>query len=155
MKEKLLISSCLLGIPCRYDGAAKAGKFGREEKSLDEIVARLTERYELVPFCPEIYGGLPTPRIPAERCGARVLTREGVDVTAEYRRGAEAARKLCQVLGIRRALLKAKSPACGVGRIYDGTHSATLTDGDGVCAEALLGDGLFVVNEDGVDLLLD
>lgn len=154
MKEKLLVSACLLGMACRYDARKKEGKFGKEGVTLEEILPRLCERYELVPYCPEIYGGLPTPRVPAERIRDRVITREGTDVTEQYRRGADGARMLCRTLGIRRALLKAKSPACGVGKIYDGTHSGTLTDGDGVCAEALLSDGILVVNEENVDTLL-
>lgn len=154
MKEKLLISACLLGIPCRYDAKTKQGKFGKGQMKLSDAVALLSARYELVPYCPEIYGGLPTPRIPSERVGERVLTREGKDVTAEYRKGAEGALALCRILDIRRALLKAKSPACGVGRIYDGTHSGNLTEGNGVCAEMLLYEGVFVVNEDAFELLL-
>ena len=154
MKAKLLVSACLLGIPCRYDAKSKIGEFGAEKRSLEEILPALSERYELVPFCPEIYGGLPTPRTPSERVGDRVLTRDGFDVSAEYQKGAESALRLCHTLEIRHALLKAKSPACGVGKIYDGTHTATLTDGNGVCAQALLDDGLLVVNEDAIEQLL-
>ena len=154
MKQKLLISACLLGIPCRYDAKSKIGKFGREELSLEDALVRLCERYELVPFCPEIYGGLPTPRTPSERVGSLVLSRDGVDVTSEYRKGGECALMLCERMGIQHALLKAKSPACGVGKIYDGTHSGTLTDGNGVCAEMLLHAGVLVVNEDAFEKLL-
>ena len=118
-----------------------------------EVLPRLTEVYELIPYCPEIYGGLPTPRTPAERREDLVLTRDGADVTEQYRRGAESALTLCRTLGIRRALLKAKSPACGVGKIYDGTHTGILTDGNGVCAEALINAGIFVVNEDSLEKL--
>lgn len=126
-----------------------------EQRTLAEVLPLLSERYELVPFCPEIYGGLPTPRVPSERVSDRVLTREGVDVTAQYKKGAACGLMLCQALGIRYALLKAKSPACGVGKIYDGTHSATLTDGNGVLAELLLDNGILTVNEDAIDQLLE
>lgn len=154
-KEPLLISTCLLGIPCRYDGRSAEGRFGAHSLPLSEALPRLVARYELVPVCPEIYGGLPTPRTPSERVGERVLMRDGRDVTAEYARGADAALALCRALGIQKALLKAKSPSCGVGRIYDGTFSATLRDGDGVTAERLRGAGIAVFSECDFDLLLD
>ena len=143
-KEPLLISACLLGLSCRYDG-----------KSVPAADVTALERYfTLVPVCPEIYGGLPTPRLPAERVGERVLRCDGADVTEEYRRGARAALELCRLLHIRVACLKEKSPSCGHGRIYDGTHSGTLTDGDGVTAELLLQAGVRVCGESGIPALL-
>ena len=154
-KEPLLISACLLGIPCRYDGRSVEGRFGAASLSLAAILPKLVERYELVPVCPEIYGGLPTPRTPSERVGELVRMRDGRDVTQEYSRGADAALSLCRTLGIRKALLKAKSPSCGVGRIYDGTFSGTLTDGDGVTAERLKGAGIAVFCECDLEGLLD
>lgn len=154
-KEPLLISACLLGIPCRYDGRSVEGRFGASSLSVAEALPMLRERYELVPVCPEIYGGLPTPRTPSERVGDRVRMRDGRDVTAEYSRGADAALALCRTLGIRRALLKAKSPSCGVGRIYDGTFSGTLVEGDGVTAERLRAVGVAVFSEDDLEGLLD
>lgn len=83
--DKLLVSACLLGEPCRYDGRSKA----------DARVLALAEKYELIPVCPEQLGGLPTPRVPSERSGERVITADGRDVTENYRRGAEAALALC------------------------------------------------------------
>ena len=144
IKEKLLISACLLGVGCRYDG--------RRVKKIP--VSLLAERYELIPFCPEIYGGLTTPRTPSERVGDRVLMADGRDVTAEYQRGAEEALDLCRELGIRRALLKARSPSCGKGRIYDGSFSSVLTDGDGVAAELLIRSGIEVYSEEELAALL-
>ena len=97
--ENLLISACLLGIPCRYDG--------RSVKAVD--VSALREKYNLIPVCPEIYGGLPTPRIPSERQGEKTMMKDGADVTENYLRGAKAAYDLCLELGCKKALLKEKS----------------------------------------------
>ena len=144
MKEKLLISACLLGVGCRYDG----------ESRTSVPVAALSEKYELIPFCPEIYGGLPTPRTPSERVGERVLMKDGTDVTENFLRGAEAASELCSTLGCRLALLKERSPSCGKGEIYDGTFSGTLTERDGVCAELLIAEGIKVLGESEINILL-
>ncbi|MBR3504686.1 MAG: DUF523 domain-containing protein [Clostridia bacterium] len=141
----LLISACLLGVPCRYDGksvpcAAALEAAGRGVR--------------LVPFCPEIYGGLPTPRVPAERRGDRVVTRDGRDVTAEYRRGAEEALRVCRLFGCEAAILKERSPSCGCGRVYDGTFSGVLTEGDGVTAALLKANGVHVAGETEAGALL-
>lgn len=134
---KILISACLLGIPCRYDGASKVQLWAEE----------LARRHELVPVCPEQLGGLPTPRDPSERREGRVVMNTGADVTEQYRRGAEAALRLCRMLGCEAAILKERSPSCGHGTIYDGTFTGTLTDGDGVTAELLLRNGIPVYGE--------
>ena len=137
---------CLLGEPCRYDG---------KSVPLDgTIIEKLKEKYTLVTVCPEQEGGLPTPRIPAERMGKNVVRRDGVDVTAEYRKGAEVALSLCRRFGISIALMKAKSPSCGAGRIYDGTFSGTLTDGDGVTVSLLSGSGIKIFTENDINSLL-
>ena len=134
---KIMISACLLGVPCRYDGASKPQPW----------VEALARRHELVPVCPEQLGGLPTPREPSERQGDRVVMRGGADVTEQYRRGAEAALRLYRVLGCEAAVLKERSPSCGYGRVYDGTFTGTLTDGDGVTAELLVRNGILVYGE--------
>lgn len=134
---KLLVSACLLGVCCRYDGASRPHP---------EVMA-LAEKHELIPVCPEQLGGLPTPRPPAERRGARVVTRAGADVTEAYRRGAEETARLCALLGCRAAVLKERSPACGSGRIYDGAFTGTLTSGWGVAAERLRREGVAVCGE--------
>lgn len=138
MREKLLVSSCLLGEKVRYDGV---GFYYPE-------VLALSEKYELHPFCPEVSGGLPIPRTPAERLGASVRTRNGKDVTSEYRLGAEKALAYCLKEGIRKAVLKSRSPSCGKGRIYDGTFTKTLAEGHGVTAEMLLAHGIEVYTEE-------
>lgn len=134
---KVLVSACLLGVGCRYDGQSKAYPL------LDE----LCRRHEVVPVCPEIMGGLPTPRVPAERQGQRVVTKNGVDVTAQYRRGAEEVLRLARKLGCTVAVLKERSPSCGSGRVYDGTFTGTLTEGFGVAAEVLRAAGIRVLGE--------
>ena len=144
MKEKLLISACLMGLGCRYDG-----------KELNKIdITPLLERYELIPICPEIYGGLPTPRTPSERVGERVVMKDGRDVTQEFHRGGEAACRLALLTGARKALLKEKSPSCGSGKIYDGSFTGRLTDGFGVAAEMLAAAGVAVYGESELPRLL-
>lgn len=133
----ILVSACLLGAKCRYNGKGV----------LDEHIAALMKKHHLIPFCPEIYGGLPTPRNPAERMGDEVLTKEGRSVTAEYQKGAGEALRLAQLYGCRLAILKERSPSCGHGSIYDGTHSGTLTAGNGVTAELLMRNGITVLGE--------
>lgn len=133
----ILVSACLLGTACRYDGRSKT----------DAAVTALLERHTLIPVCAEILGGLPTPRVPAERQGARVVTRDGRDVTAQYRRGAEEVLHLARLCGAQAAILKERSPSCGSGEIYDGTFSGALTAGWGVAAELLRANGLRVLGE--------
>lgn len=136
-KEPVLVSACLLGLPCRYDGQGKTY----------EGVGELMRECVLIPVCPEQLGGLPTPRPPAERQGDRVVTETGTDVTEPYGRGAKGALRLAELYGCRLALLKEKSPSCGCGRVYDGTFSRTLTEGNGLTAETLLRQGVEVFGE--------
>ena len=138
MKKKLLVSKCLLGFPCRYDGKSKG----------NAAVCALREKYDLVPACPEVLGGLPTPRTPSERQGSRVMMQDGTDVTENYRRGAEAAWDICQREGCCAALLKKRSPSCGAGEIYDGSFSHRLVPGDGVTAELFRKKGVALYDEE-------
>lgn len=140
----ILVSACLMGLRVRYDG-------GSNEK--DDILS-LMDKHHLIPVCAEVFGGLPTPRVPAERVGDQVVSREGKDVTEQYLRGAEEVCRLAALYGCTLAILKEKSPSCGHGRIYDGTFTRTLTDGDGVLAERLLKMGVRVVGESGVPDLI-
>ena len=142
--ENLLISACLLGVQCRYDGGSKP---------VMPTVA-LMEQYHLIPICPEQLGGLPTPRKPSERQGGRVVMADGRDVTAEYRRGAEETLHLARLYGCTAAVLKERSPSCGKGQIYDGTFTGTLTAGDGVTAELLTAGGIKVYGESELEKLL-
>ena len=134
---RILVSACLLGISCRYDGKSKP----------HPAVLALQGQHQLIPVCGEIFGGLPTPRIPAERVGDRVLTEDGRDVTQEYHRGAEEVLALARRLNCKVALLKERSPSCGTGEIYDGSFTRTLTAGDGVTAELLRASGIAVFGE--------
>ncbi|MBQ9045264.1 MAG: DUF523 domain-containing protein [Oscillospiraceae bacterium] len=137
---RLLISACLLGEPCRYDGAAKPLS--------DAQMETLLRDHTLIPVCPEQLGGLPTPRTPSERSGDRVVMRDGRDVTAEFARGAAVVRALALETGAEAALLKARSPSCGSGEIYDGTFTGARTSGDGVTTEALRALGIPVYSEE-------
>jgi len=140
---KILVSACLLGASCRYDG---------KSKTYVQIDA-LKQQHTLIPFCPEIYGGLSTPRPAAERFGAQVINALGVDVTAQYQKGADEALRLAQLLAVDCAVLKSKSPSCGLGQIYNGTFSKTLIEGDGVTA-ALLKEYFPIYTEENCDILL-
>ena len=144
-RARILVSACLLGVYCRYNG---------ERKQMDGI-ERLMERAELIPVCPEVLGGLPTPRPAAERVGNRVMNREGADVTEAYRRGAEKTLRLAELFGAKMALLKERSPSCGMGKIHDGSFQGRIVDGSGVTAELLAAHGISVYGESRIDELLD
>lgn len=137
---RILISACLLGTCCRYDGGGNRQEWAEE----------LGRRYELVPVCPEQLGGLATPRPPAERLGDRVVTNAGGDVTDAYEKGAAEALALAKLLNCQAAVLKERSPSCGRGAIYDGTFSHTQVPGDGVTAQRLLEAGIPVYGESQV-----
>ena len=135
-----LCSACLLGIKCRYDGKSKP----------NQRVMRLSKKEILIPICPEQLGSLPTPREPAEQKGRKVFTKSGKDVTLSFKRGAKEVLKLAKLLGIKRAILKQKSPSCGCGQIYDGTFSDGIIKGDGVTATLLKRNGIKVISEEGL-----
>ncbi len=136
--KPILVSACLLGTPCRYDGSGKA----------DARLLKLGAKRQLIPVCPELLGGLPTPRPPAERVGARIFDKSGADVTSAYLRGAQETLRLARLLGCKTAILKARSPSCGAGQIYDGTFSGTLVPGHGVTAALLTQNGVTVFTEE-------
>ena len=141
---KILVSACLLGVKCRYDG----------KDNFSEKVKKLGEKHELIPVCPEIMGGLPTPREPSERRGEKVVSRTGKDVTDNFLRGAEETLRLAKLFSCDCAVLKERSPSCGSGRIYDGTFSSTLTEGYGVTAQLLCENGIKVYGENEIEKLL-
>ena len=142
--KTILVSRCLFGVPCRYDGASCP------YPGIDA----LSKRFTVVTVCPECDGGLPVPRPAGERRGDRVVTKDGADLTAYYVRGAEATLKVAQASGATIALLKSRSPSCGVGRIHDGTFSGGMTDGDGVTAQLLKENGIKVYTENDLAKLL-
>lgn len=143
---KVVISACLLGIRCRYDGG----------DSRSDTAIKQGETQDIIPVCPEESGGLPTPRPPAEIVGgdgndvldgkAKVMTVEGTDVTEAYLKGARHALGVAQSNGTTHVVLKARSPSCGCGDIYDGTFSGTLTSGDGVTTALLKRHGITVTS---------
>lgn len=140
----ILVSACLLGCACRYDGKSKP----------HPLAQQLAERGLAVPVCPEQLGGLSTPRAPSEQRDGRVVSAAGGDVTAQYRRGAEEALRLARLYGCTAAVLKERSPSCGSGEIYDGTFTGTLTAGWGTAAALLRDNGIRVVGESGLADLL-
>lgn len=134
-----LISACLAGESCRMDGRSKP---------VPEIL-ELVKAGKAVLVCPEVLGGLPTPRSPSERQpDGRVVNQLGQDVTAAFARGAERALEICRNTGCVCAILKARSPSCGKGEIYDGTFTGTRIPGNGVCAELLPEAGIQVLTEE-------
>ena len=138
--ENILISACLLGVACRYDGCKKPLP--------SSVIEKLQQQYHLIPICPEIMGGLPTPRIPAEiQLNRKVIRADGADVTENYRKGAEEALQLAELFHCKLAILKEKSPSCGMGKIYDGSFSKTLIHADGITAELLKENGIRVIGE--------
>jgi len=140
-----LVSACLLGVACNHLGE------GRPTPAVEALAGGDSpeSRVRLIPVCPEVAGGLTTPR-PAAEVGPdrRVRTAAGDDVTEFYERGARHAVAVALAAGARRAVLKARSPSCGCHQIYDGTHRHVLVDGQGVTAEALRDAGIEVVSEE-------
>jgi uncharacterized protein YbbK (DUF523 family) len=141
MNNPIIVSACLAGIYCRYNG----------EVDGDPAIMKLIEEGRAIPFCPEAYGGLPTPRQPCEIQGDKVMDCDGVDRTTEFRRGAEEGLKLARLAGCTEAILKARSPSCGKDVIYDGTFTSTRIPGNGVFADILLKNGFTVRTEEEFD----
>ncbi len=143
-----MVSSCLAGIPCRYDGGHK------ENRALKKMV----ESQVAIPLCPEMLGGLPAPRNPAEIVGgdgkdvwsgtAKVMDNSGTDVTEIYKEGARKTLEQLRELGVEQVILKEKSPSCGACQIYDGTFSGELKEGVGVTAAYLQLNGMQVVSDE-------
>ena len=137
----IVVSGCLLGFDCRYKG----------DNCANEKILELAKHNVIIGICPEQMGGLATPRDPAEQCGGRVITKNGVDVTEQYTRGALAALKLAQLNRADFAILKAKSPSCGSGIIYDGSFTGTKIPGDGIAAGLFKQNGIKVYTENELD----
>jgi uncharacterized protein YbbK (DUF523 family) len=151
--ERILVSACLLGQPVRYDGTGR--------RSDDRLFEQWRAEGRLVPFCPEVRGGLPVPRAAAEISGglggdvldgrARVLTRDGSDVTPQFVEGARQALEQARSYGIRLAILKEGSPSCGGLRVHDGTFSGHKIPGHGVTTALLQRNGITVFSEDALE----
>lgn len=134
----IVVSACLAGAACRFDG----------KTTPHPAVLELVRLGRALPLCPEQLGGRPTPRKPNEILNGRVLDRDGADLTEAFERGAREAWRLAELAGCRIAVLKDRSPSCGSGRIYDGTFSGRLVEGDGVFAALLKSKGLAVARLD-------
>ena len=144
----ILISKCLLGYPCKYNGG----------NNLNEKAVSLNGAEKCIAACPEQLGGLQTPREPCEILGgtgkdvldktARVVSKDGKDCTEEFLKGAQRTLELAKLLNVKKAVLKARSPSCGVCGIYDGTFSGTVIGGAGVTAELLRREGIEVISEE-------
>lgn len=134
---KIAVSSCLLGINCKYNG----------KSNYNEEIIKLKGKYEIIPICPEVFGGLPTPRVPSEIINNKVINKEGLDVTLNYINGANKALRILKENDIKIAILKAKSPSCGKGEIYDGTFSHTIIEGNGITTQLFLENDITVYNE--------
>ncbi|MHC9540287.1 MAG: DUF523 domain-containing protein [Vulcanimicrobiota bacterium] len=151
--DRILVSACLAGMNCRYDGG----------NNLSDSIRKLVLDGKAVPACPEQLGGLPTPRIPAEIVGgdgrallqgnSRVLNKLGDDVSDQFIRGAELTLEIAVSSHVILAVLKSKSPSCGVGKIYDGTFSGVIREGDGTAASKLRNAGIAVFSEDEWNML--
>lgn len=144
--EHMLISACLLGIDCKYDGGNNALP--------SEIIEGLKRKYVLHPVCPERDGGLPVPRDPSERSGDKVLSCKDADVTEEFEKGARLALECAQKNGCCIAILKERSPSCGTGEIYDGSFTGRVIERDGVTAELLKRNGIAVFGESEATTLI-
>ena len=141
--ENILVSACLLGVCCRYDGSSKPNK----------SVMVLKEKYNLIPVCPEVLGGLEIPRPPSEICGKRVISKNGSDLTEYFESGAKKTLELALKNKCTKAILKSKSPSCGVNYVYDGTFSGKLVYGNGIAAALILSCGIKVTDENNLAAL--
>ena len=135
----ILVSACLLGIECKYNGGANPHPLLMEAAGRGDV--------HLIPICPECFGGLPIPRLPSEIRNGRVYAKDGRDVTEAFERGARAALHTARVYGCTAAILKERSPSCGSGLVYDGSFTGSLAPGDGVAARLLKENGIAVYGE--------
>lgn len=138
--EKVIVSACLLGEPCRYDAKSCPN---------EEVLEYLKDK-QVFAVCPEVLGGLTTPRSSCEIVCGEVISKEGIHRTQEYIKGAKEVLALANSNHIDTAILKSKSPSCGYGEIYDGSFSFKLVKGNGICAEMLVNNGIKVINSDKI-----
>ena len=143
--EKILISACLIGDKCKYNA----------KSNYNPLIKELLEYYELVPFCPEVEGGLKTPRDPAEIKDGKVITKNGRDVTHQYEEGAEKVYNICLYLGIRTAILKDRSPSCGSTTIHDGSFTSKMIKGMGITAKYLSQKGIKIIPDTEIEKFLE
>lgn len=144
--QNVLISACLLGVDCKYNGS--------NNKLDDEIIHSLKEKYNLIPVCPEIMGGMPTPRNPVEISDGKVFDYDGEEFTKEFEKGSEEVVKLAKLYDATIATLKENSPSCGSNYIYDGTFNHQKIKGMGIAAHKLSKENIKLFSEENVKILL-
>ena len=142
-KENLIVSACLLGVNCKYNG--------RNNKLDDCVINKIKDKYNIISVCPEQLGGLPTPRYPSEIKECKVISKDGTDVSKEFEKGAVLAVEKAEKNKVKIALLKRNSPSCGNDGVYDGTFTKTLVEGFGVTAKLMSKKGIIVINEEEID----
>lgn len=142
---KIAVSACLLGENCKYSGG---------NNKCDEVL-ELGKKHTLIPICPECFAGLPIPRVPSEIKDGRVFSKTGEDLTDAFADGAEKALYVAEEKGCQIAVLKERSPSCGFGKIYDGTFSGQLVDGNGIAAQLFYDHGIIVLGESKIDKIKD
>lgn len=143
MKQKILVSACLLGENCKYNGG----------NNKNEDVIALGEKYDLVPICPECFGGLTIPRVPSEIKDGRVYSKDGDDLTENFLIGADQTLYIAAESNAQIAVLKENSPSCGFGMIYDGTFTGKKIRGNGITAQLLYENGIQIFGESRVNNL--
>ena len=144
--QNVLISACLLGVDCKYNGS--------NNKLDDEIIHSLKEKYNLIPVCSEIMGGMPTPRNPVEITDGKVFDYDGEEFTKEFEKGSEEVLKLAKLYNSSIAILKENSPSCGSNYIYDGTFNHQKIKGMGIAAHKLSKENIKLFTEENVKILL-
>lgn len=142
---KILVSACLLGENCKYNGG----------NNKNENVIALEKEHTLVPICPECFAGLSIPRVPSEIKDGKVFSKNGEDLTEAFNDGAEKALYVAEESGCQIAVLKERSPSCGFGKIYDGSFSGKLVDGNGIAADLLYKHGITILGESRVEKIKD
>ena len=140
---KIIVSACLMGENCKYDGG----------NNCNQELMDILKGHEVILVCPEVMGGLLIPRCPAEIKNDMVVNKNGIDVTKEYHLGAKKTLEIAKDGGIKIAILKSRSPSCGSGKIYDGTFSKRIIDGDGITTKLLKENGIKVLTENDVELI--
>lgn len=132
----ILISSCLYGVNCKYNG----------DNNYDYLINKLAKKINFILICPEILGGLSTPRVPVEIYNKKAINRDGVDCTEQFKKGAKESLKIANKTKSEIAIMKLKSPSCGMGKIYDGTFNSKLVDGNGMTVEAFLKNDILIIS---------
>ncbi len=137
MNKNILVSSCLLGVNCKYNGG----------NNLNKELVEFLKKYNVISACPEVLGGLPTPRIPSEICGGKVINEEGSDVTDNFKLGAKKTLEIAKENDCTHAIFKKNSPSCGFNGVYDGTFTSRIIKKNGITSDLLYQNGIVILNE--------